>query len=103
MSERTHQRPASFHATPAEAAKAPPEELLHVACLHEGHPVAEPDFIGGRRRVGPPPDADAERVRRAPARWSNFDTRSGLSTSLLTFRSPSARSLRSSIRASAAR
>jgi selenium-binding protein 1 len=45
MTEQTHQRPASFHATPAEATKASPEELLYVACLHEGTGIAEPDFL----------------------------------------------------------
>ena len=45
MTEQTHQRAASFHATPAEATKAPPEELLYVACLHEGTGIAEPDFL----------------------------------------------------------
>ena len=45
MTEQTHQRPASFHATPAEATKAPPEELLYVACLHEGTGIDEPDFL----------------------------------------------------------
>jgi selenium-binding protein 1 len=38
-------RPASFHTSPAEASKAPPEELLYLACLHEGTGVKEPDFL----------------------------------------------------------
>src|SRR3954469_7854391 len=38
-------RPASFHTSPAEASKAPPEELLYLACLHEGTRVKEPDFL----------------------------------------------------------
>jgi methanethiol oxidase len=37
--------PASFYASPQEAAQAPPEELLYVACLHEGTGVQQPDFI----------------------------------------------------------
>src|SRR3954468_22402079 len=40
-----HNRPASFHASPDEAVHAAPEELLYVACLHEGTGVDEPDFI----------------------------------------------------------
>jgi selenium-binding protein 1 len=43
--EHAHHRPASFHATPQEAAQAPPEELLYVACLHEGTGIEEPDFL----------------------------------------------------------
>src|SRR3954449_7824321 len=38
-------RPASFHTSPAEALKAPPEELLYLACLHEGTGVEKPDFL----------------------------------------------------------
>ena len=37
--------PASFHASPEEALQAPPEELLYMACLHEGTGVAAPDFL----------------------------------------------------------
>ena len=37
--------PASFHASPAEAQRAPAEELLYVACLHEGTGVEKPDFL----------------------------------------------------------
>jgi selenium-binding protein 1 len=35
-------RPASLYASPAEAQKAPPEELLYLACLHGG---TAPDFL----------------------------------------------------------
>src|SRR5688572_26929169 len=35
----------SFHASPAEAAQAPAERFLYLACLHEGTDVDEPDFI----------------------------------------------------------
>jgi selenium-binding protein 1 len=35
----------SFYASPAEAARAPAEEFLYVACLHEGTGVNEPDFL----------------------------------------------------------
>jgi selenium-binding protein 1 len=35
----------SFHASPQEALAAPPEELLYLACLHEGTGVDAPDFI----------------------------------------------------------
>jgi methanethiol oxidase len=35
----------SFYASPAEAQKAPPEEFLYLACLHEGTGVEAPDFI----------------------------------------------------------
>jgi selenium-binding protein 1 len=38
-------KPQSFHASPAEALKAPPEEFLYVACLHEGTGVDAPDFL----------------------------------------------------------
>ena len=39
------QRPPSFHASPQEAQRAPAEELLYVACLHEGTGVQAPDFL----------------------------------------------------------
>jgi selenium-binding protein 1 len=35
-------KPQSFHASPAEALKAPPEEFLYVACLRDGD---GPDFL----------------------------------------------------------
>src|SRR5918995_131358 len=35
----------SFYASPAEATRAPAEEFLYVACLHEGTGVDEPDFL----------------------------------------------------------
>jgi selenium-binding protein 1 len=35
----------SFYSSPAEAQKAPPEEFLYLACLHEGTGVEAPDFI----------------------------------------------------------
>jgi methanethiol oxidase len=38
-------KPASFYSSPAEAAQAPPEEFLYVACLHEGTGVDKPDFL----------------------------------------------------------
>ena len=34
--EHRHDKPQSFHASPAEALQAPPEEFLYLACLHEG-------------------------------------------------------------------
>jgi selenium-binding protein 1 len=37
--------PSSFHASPAEALQAPPEEFLYLSCLHEGTGVEAPDFI----------------------------------------------------------
>jgi selenium-binding protein 1 len=37
--------PASFHASPQEALRAPPEDFLYVACLHEGTGVEAPDFL----------------------------------------------------------
>jgi methanethiol oxidase len=37
--------PATFYASPEEAMKAPEEEFLYVACLHEGTGVDEPDFL----------------------------------------------------------
>ena len=35
----------SFHASPQEALKGPPEEFLYLACLHEGTGVESPDFL----------------------------------------------------------
>ena len=40
-----HHRPASFHASPEEAANAAPETLLYLACLHRGTGVERPDFL----------------------------------------------------------
>jgi methanethiol oxidase len=40
-----HDTPATFHRAPREAMQAPPEELLYLACLHEGTGVAAPDFV----------------------------------------------------------
>jgi methanethiol oxidase len=36
---------ASLYASPEDARKAPPEEFLYLACLHQGTGVAAPDFI----------------------------------------------------------
>ena len=46
----------SFFASPADAMRAPAEEFLYVACLHEGTGIDEPDFIavvdaGARRQI----------------------------------------------------
>src|SRR5688572_22565547 len=35
----------TFYASPEEATRAPAEEFLYVACLHEGTGVEEPDFL----------------------------------------------------------
>jgi methanethiol oxidase len=35
----------TFYASPEEATRAPAEEFLYVACLHEGTGVDEPDFL----------------------------------------------------------
>jgi selenium-binding protein 1 len=43
MSEHAHSGPG--YASPAEAIKAPPEELVYVAALHTGTGVEEPDFL----------------------------------------------------------
>jgi methanethiol oxidase len=40
-----HDRPPTFYASPDEAQQAPHEELLYVACLHEGTGVQAPDFL----------------------------------------------------------
>jgi selenium-binding protein 1 len=40
-----HESPPSFYASPADAQQAPAEELLYVACLHEGTGVEAPDFL----------------------------------------------------------
>jgi selenium-binding protein 1 len=45
VSEHTHDRATTLYATPAEATRAPREELLYVACLHEGTGIEEPDFL----------------------------------------------------------
>ena len=43
----THEdvKPQSFHGSPQEAMKAPEEEFLYLACLHEGTGVEKPDFL----------------------------------------------------------
>src|SRR5215211_7562595 len=38
-------RTPSFYASPAEASRAPAEEFLYVACLHEGTGTNKPDFL----------------------------------------------------------
>jgi len=38
-------RPSTFYASPRDAQRAPAEELLYVACLHEGTGVEAPDFL----------------------------------------------------------
>src|SRR5262249_60386016 len=43
------------YASPQEAIRAPREELLYVACLHEGTGVEEPDFLAV---VDSNPDSD---------------------------------------------
>jgi selenium-binding protein 1 len=43
--DHDHDRPASFLASPAEAAHAPREEFVYVACLHEGTDVDAPDYL----------------------------------------------------------
>ena len=40
-----HDKPASFYGSPQEAMQAPAEELLYLACLHEGTGVDAPDFL----------------------------------------------------------
>jgi selenium-binding protein 1 len=39
------QAPNSFYASPEEALRAPAEEFLYLACLHEGTGVNAPDFL----------------------------------------------------------
>ena len=66
--EHSHDKPQSFHASPAEALQAPPEEFLYLACLHEGTGVDAPDFLAvvdAERRPDRARDADAQRRRRA--------------------------------------
>jgi selenium-binding protein 1 len=41
----TPETPASFHHSPQEAIRAPQEEFLYLACLHEGTGVERPDFL----------------------------------------------------------
>ena len=38
-------RPVTLHASPEDAMRAPAEELLYLACLHEGTGVQAPDFL----------------------------------------------------------
>ena len=46
ISFTTRGEPApSFHASPAEALRAPAEEFLYVACLHHGAGADQPDFL----------------------------------------------------------
>ncbi|HSL64613.1 MAG TPA: selenium-binding protein SBP56-related protein [Gaiellaceae bacterium] len=40
-----HERPSTLYSSPAEAIRAPAEEYLYVACLHEGTGVEAPDFL----------------------------------------------------------
>jgi selenium-binding protein 1 len=40
-----HERPSTLYSSPAEAMRAPAEEYLYVACLHEGTGVEAPDFL----------------------------------------------------------
>ena len=40
-----HSSTASFYGSPGEASKAPPEEFLYLACLHQGTGVDAPDFV----------------------------------------------------------
>ena len=40
-----NQKAASLYASPQEALRAPPEEFLYLACLHEGTGVRAPDFL----------------------------------------------------------
>jgi selenium-binding protein 1 len=40
-----HESPPTFYASPADAQRAPKEEVLYVACLHEGTGVDAPDFL----------------------------------------------------------
>ena len=39
------EQPTSFYASPADATRAPAEEFLYLACLHEGTGVDKPDFL----------------------------------------------------------
>jgi selenium-binding protein 1 len=43
--EHEHHKPASFFDSPQEAMRAPQEEFLYLACLHEGTGVDAPDFL----------------------------------------------------------
>ena len=45
MSHDSASHSASMFATPDEAIKAPQEQYLYVACLHEGTGVDKPDFL----------------------------------------------------------
>ena len=42
--QQHHDTPRSFHASPAEALRAPKEDFLYLACLNEGTGVDQPDF-----------------------------------------------------------
>ena len=53
MSHDSAHHSASMFATPDEAIKAPQEQYLYVACLHEGTGVDKPDFLAV---VGTDPD-----------------------------------------------
>jgi selenium-binding protein 1 len=45
VNDHAEHRPMSFYASPSEALRAPPEEFLYLACLHEGTGVDAPDFL----------------------------------------------------------
>jgi selenium-binding protein 1 len=45
MTSNRNNSAASFYASPEEARKAPAEEFLYLACLHEGTGVERPDFL----------------------------------------------------------
>ena len=65
----SHSSKPSLYRSPQEAMKAPPEEFLYLACLHEGTGVDAPDFLAvvdaEEGRIVHE-SADAERRRRAP-------------------------------------
>src|ERR671937_429021 len=42
---QAHDKPASFHASPQEAMKAPPEEFLYLACIHTGTGYTRPHTV----------------------------------------------------------
>jgi selenium-binding protein 1 len=60
-----HKRTSSFYASPEEARRQPPEELVYVACLYQGTGIEEPDFIAVVD-VNPESDTYSQIVHRTP-------------------------------------
>ena len=68
--EHEHHKPASFFDSPQEAMRAPQEEFLYLACLHEGTGVEAPVSSKSQRKTTPPlplPSASSSKAGYFPA------------------------------------